>query len=224
MTIPPLSSLTGTQSYQQEEEAKKRAGVTAQQTQQTQARQMAAPQPTAPAPTFAQMQASGQARPPAPAPAPATSGLVQTMNAPAPAQAAPQSFDSELRTQILNMIRNPTAHYDAGFDQRLGREASKIDDDFKGRETLLREDLSRRGLSDSSIYGGRLHDLSIGRRSAQEDLVGRLSDERSRLADENLARALGLGFNVEQGQRGYELDLLRLLGLGTVDDGTVAGY
>jgi hypothetical protein len=222
MTIPPLSSLTGTQSYQQEEEAKKRAGVTAQQTQQTQARQMAAPQPTAPAPTFAQMQASGQARPPAPAPA--TSGLVQTMNAPAPAQAAPQSFDSELRTQILNMIRNPTAHYDAGFDQRLGREASKIDDDFKGRETLLREDLSRRGLSDSSIYGGRLHDLSIGRRSAQEDLVGRLSDERSRLADENLARALGLGFNVEQGQRGYELDLLRLLGLGTVDDGTVAGY
>lgn len=135
-----------------------------------------------PAPTFAQMQQSGQARPAAPAQPsfmgnrdanwnapmpssgmgrtssmPSASGAPPASGAPAP---APQNPILQQLGQTLAGRGTTPSRFDTDLYKRL-RDAAlgDIEADFGARRQMLDEEMARRGLYSSSIAGGRMGDL-----------------------------------------------------------------
>lgn len=185
----------------EKEEAK--AGLQAQATQQAQAQGLGealqgpyqtvggsaaapAPAPAAPAapsttaPTFAQLSTAGIARPPMPAPAPV-----------ATTSAAPTGAPNDLRSYIMGILQNPTT--DTMEQQRVERAARGIDDEYALKDQQIREDMARRGLLDSTTYGGRLQDLNVSKRSAKEEALSKLAESSALRADDNRFKAGSLG-------------------------------
>ena len=97
----------------------------------------------------------------------------------APAVGTMPQFTGDINAYIGQALNNPGGY---SFDEtkklyeRLGQN---IDDDFSQRNVALREEMAARGLSDSSIQGGRLADLNVGRRSAQQDLLQGLGSQQA---------------------------------------------
>ncbi len=105
-----------------------------------------------------------------------------------------------LRQQVMGGSQNV-------LDRSMAYLGGQIDDQFNLEEQRLREDMARRGLADSTVYGGRMQDLNVSRRSAKSDLG-------ERLALQDLERRQGMvgqmaGMDAEM--RNY---LLQLLGFG----------
>jgi hypothetical protein len=195
--LPSVGSLTGVQTPTDQLEQKKKQGVVAQARQQAQVQTMAQTAPAQPQQqTFAQLQAAGQARP-APPPAPAPVAQPQWPQAQQVPQ-GPQNNSTNLRSQISQMLANPSYFTNDLFQQQLRRGTEDLDDRFKGEETSLREDMARRGLSDSSIYGGRMQDLNVSKRSAGVDLLQRLGLEMAKANDEGRYRAVSAATDVER--------------------------
>lgn len=209
---------------------------------QTQPQQVApATQPAATTPTggmtFAQMQQRGFARPappqvPTPQPqytasqgqyggvgtAPTYSGSGSVIGSGGGGTSGPvnprDSGDvrSATREQLLAMLQNPAGFGQTEVQQWYDRGAEDIDDEFSMQNTALREEMARRGLSDSSVMGGRLSDLNVQRRSAQVDLrdkLGRqLAEEMSRARDQAIGRGIEFDeFMTRSDLQGRELDL-----------------
>ena len=97
----------------------------------------------------------------------------------APAVGTMPQFTGDINAYLGQALNNPGGY---SFDEtkklyeRLGQN---IDDDFSQRNVALREEMAARGLSDSSIQGGRLADLNVGRRSAQQDLLQGLGSQQA---------------------------------------------
>lgn len=111
-----------------------------------------------------------QAPAPTPAAAPSTG---------APAVGTMPRFTGDINAYIGEALNNPGGY---SFDEtkklyeRLGQN---IDDDFSQQERSLRNEMAARGLSDSSIYGGRMQDLNVGRRQARQDLLQTLGSQQA---------------------------------------------
>lgn len=181
---------------------------TSQPTQQPAAPAGAAP---APAPTFSQLQDQGYARP-----APPTISPTLSMPGPSPfpgittggggnssttwsagGAGATGAMNPDLQAQINALIANPSAYTDEQFSANVLRKGQDIDDEFNLQRQQLKEDMVRRGLSESSIYGGRLADSQVGQRTAKASLVSDLAEQRARQLDEAKRAALGLGLQGE---------------------------
>jgi hypothetical protein len=122
-----------------------------------------------------------------------------------------------LDNAIASLLRNPSAFDNEAVMQLYSRLGGQIDDEFAQRQTGLREEMAGRGLSDSSIMGGRLADLNVARRSAQTELADRLATQRAQDYASALQNAIGLGqtqrqmqFNEEQGRGTLDLSRQRL--------------
>ena len=98
---------------------------------------------------------------------------------------------------IAEALRNPSAFDNAEVQRLYGELGQNIDDEFAQRRTALQEEMAGRGLADSSIYGGRMADLNVARRSAQTALASDLAGQRARDFANARAQAIGMG----QGQR-----------------------
>jgi hypothetical protein len=118
--------------------------------------------------------------------------LASSSGAPQPA-AQKNPMDDFLQQQIMDAIRNPSAFDNAEVQRLYNQMGEGIDDRFAQEETKLREEMAARGLSDSSIQGGRLADLNVGRRSAQTELANQLLTQRAQDFAQSRDRALGLG-------------------------------
>jgi len=94
------------------------------------------------------------------------------------------------------MMANPSYYTDELFQQKLRRGGEELDDQFTMRNRLLKEEMARRGLGDSSIYGGRSRDLNVERRTAGVDLMERLAEEQARAMQEGRTQAIGLGLQL----------------------------
>lgn len=97
-----------------------------------------------------------------------------------------------------------------GSDDALKRSQAylggQIDDQFSLKEQELRDEMAARGLGDSTVYGGRMQDLNVARRSAQSDLG-------ERLALDDLNRKQGMVqnmANLDENTRQYLLQLLNV--------------
>lgn len=124
-------------------------------------------------------------------------------------------ISSEVSGGISEAIRNPSAYNSDLVRNIYGQLGQNIDDDFAQRETGLREEMAARGLSDSSIQGGRLRDLNVGRRSAREGLANSLGQQVAQDYSGARDRALGMGMNRDQyGQQVGQGYLDRLMGFG----------
>lgn len=163
--------------------------------------------------TFAQMQASGMARPAPPSMTPPAGGPLP--GAPAGGSYGGYSggggaINSELSRFASESLRTPSGFDDAAMKSAFDRMAMGIDDDFNQRETGVNEEMARRGFYDSTLAGGRLWDTNVGRRSAKVDLGERLATERARAysTDRSAAFAQALGLQRQQSDdsfRGAEL-------------------
>jgi len=130
-------------------------------------------------------------------------------NTSAPAQDA---IGKASEASLMEALRNPTGFDDATFKTMADRMGQDVDDEFAQRETALREEMARRGLADSSIQGGRLADLNVGRRSAQGELATQLNIQRARDLAQARAQAVGMAQN-EQSRRFAEQQGRESLGL-----------
>ena len=142
--------------------------------------------------TFAQMQQAGQARP-------------------SPAVLQQQGAQS-LQGMAQQLLQNPSAYNDQAMQAQFARMSGQIDDQYKQKEVATREEMARRGLSDSSIAGGRLADLNVGKRSAQTELAAQIAEQAANryTSDRVAAMNAALGVNaqdIQQNQFGQQMGL-----------------
>lgn len=130
----------------------------------------------APAQTFAQMQAAGQARP-----APMAAQPAQTMQAaaaPAPGGAA---SGADLRNRLLQTLSQMQGGQNAAaFQAQSAAKRADLESEFKTATQRLQEDLARRGLS-ASTFGANQEGSLMGNQaralaSMEADLLARQAE------------------------------------------------
>lgn len=147
------------------------------------------------APTFAQMQQEGQARPAAPVTPQtgsyatgsrgrrivgATGPVVDIGRAQTPTPTPSNPFLDMIRNALTGAGTSPS-RFDTDLYTRL-RDAAlgDIEADFSARQQMLDEEMARRGLSSSSIAAGRMGDLAgqqaRARTNLETDLLARAAE------------------------------------------------
>lgn len=160
------------------------------------------PQPTAAPPsptagmTFAQMQSAGYARP-APPPPPAPAGI----------PAVGGGGNPQIQATLAKLMGQPTAYDNAAMMNEFKTGAQGIEDTYNKNKTATDEEMARRGIFDSTIAGGRLHDLNIGKRSAETQLMQDLATKRAGAYDSGIRSALASAMGYEQ--QGTQADIAR---------------
>jgi len=187
-----------------------RPGISTLYGQQERPKRQADGSVMAPAPTFAQMQQQGQARP-APqaaqpsytsyAPGPMAAMTQPAMTQPAMAQpavapyqgapaAAGSTMMSDLTSQLAGGGQVPVSRYDLPLFQQLRNfQRGQLEAEFGAARQGLEEEMARRGLAASSIGAGRFGDLAgqQARAMAGVDLA-LLKDAADAAAEDRRAR------------------------------------
>jgi len=155
-------------------------GGAAQQQRQTQQ----------PAQTFAQMQQRGLARPPAPS-APQAQTFAQYGGS-----AEGQQMRQRLQQQLTEFGQAPSRYNTQAFQQIRGAQAANLQSEYQGQQKALDEELARRGLSASSIGGGRMGDLAGQQARALASLDAQLLQQAAdtQAADRAQLLQAGQGF------------------------------
>lgn len=104
--------------------------------------------------TFAQMQRQGVARP-----APPTAPQAQPFAQYGGSQQA-QQMRQRLQEQLQQFGQAPSRFDTQAFQQIRGAQAANLQQEYRGQLQALNEELARRGLSASSVGGGRMGDLA----------------------------------------------------------------
>lgn len=126
---------------------------------------------------------------------------------------------------ILNYLTgrlNSTGGAEKGLYDYL---KGNIDDQYALQRQQLGEEMARRGLGASTIYGGRLNDLNIGQRAANAQLGGSLLQNEQQNARDWLGQLMGYGqqgfqndvttqMMNQQAQNQWQNYILSLLGMG----------
>lgn len=146
----------------------------------------------APAPTsgmtFAQMQAQGFARPAPPVAAPQVSGG---------GAVGGSALRGDIQGMLQQLMAKPSSYDDAAMMAEFTKGARGIDDQFTLARRDLDDTMAKRGIYDSTIMGDRTHDLNVGKRSAQTNLLETLAIKRAETgsADLRSAIAAAMGFD-----------------------------
>lgn len=133
-----------------------------------------------------------------------------------------RGVSDEVSQQISESLANPSAFNNAKVQEIYGQLGQNVDDEFAQRETALREEMAARGLSDSSIQGGRLADLNVGRRSAKTSLANELGQLAARDFAGARSAAIGQGMQRDAANLGATTGMLGQL-LGTQQAGANLG-
>lgn len=134
--------------------------------------------------TFAQLQQQGMARPPAP-----------SLAAPAaPAQYGGSTQASDLRSRLSSQLQQfaaaPSRFDTQAFQQIRGAQAANLQSEYQGQQQQLNEELARRGLSASSIGGGRMGDLAGQQARALASLDAQLLQQAAETQAQDRAQSL----------------------------------
>ncbi len=181
------------------------------------------------APTFAEMQANGQARPAPPSAQspsfmPGASGQAAVPQAPAPQSFAPsgqnQALTGSLQQAVQEQLRNPSVYGAPQVQGVYDMLSRRLGEDYDFRRKGLNEEMAARGLSESSIAGQRYSDLATEQSRAQGDIVTQLATQAAQQygQDRSLAaqvaaalqgqtfgqEATGYGLNQAASQQGFD--------------------
>lgn len=167
---------------------------TQQTQQQTQQTQQQAPAQTR---TFAQMQQQGQARPAPPPQAPPTQQYQQSQ--------VGQQAVGMLQQQAQQLMAQPTRFDTQAFQQMRGAQAANLQAEYQAEQQRLNEDLARRGLSASSIGGGRMGDLAGQQARALATLDANLLSQAAQTQMQDRLAAAGLTQQLAQTAEGQNL-------------------
>jgi len=141
-----------------------------------------------PAQTFAKMQEQGLARPASPPPVPTTTAF---------ATYGGSDQGTALRTQLqqrLTAFGEAPSRYDTeSFKQIRGAQAANLQSEYSAQQKALNEDLARRGLSASSIGGGRMGDLAGQQARALSSLDAQLLQQAADTQAQDRAQLMQSG-------------------------------
>lgn len=144
---------------------------------------------TAPSPqrTFAQMQQQGVARP-----APPTTPQAQAFAQYGGSQQA-QQMRQRLQEQLQQFGQAPSRFDAQAFQQIRGAQAANLQQEYQAQQQQLNEELARRGLSASSIGGGRMGDLAGQQARALASLDAQLLQQAAETQAQDRAQLLQAG-------------------------------
>ncbi len=181
----------------------------------------AGPQPQAQASgapqTFAQMQASGVARP-----APPAQGMMQGPPRTIGPSTPPPSVKDSLQQSVTQALTTPSPYNSDTFKALRDSATNDITNQYgKIRETTD-TGLARRGLSASSIAANDLHDVDSAQSRALADLNSKLLGDAATTQGQYQTQAIGAGQNYVNAENSQNLnqqqqDLAKMLGLGNLD-------
>lgn len=140
-----------------------------------------------PAQTFAQMQQRGVARPPAPT-APTASPFAQYGGS-----QQGQQLRSQLQQRLTEFGQAPSRYDTEAFKQIRGAQAANLQSEYSAQQKALNEDLARRGLSASSIGGGRMGDLAGQQARALSSLDAQLLQQAAETQAQDRAQLMQSG-------------------------------
>ncbi len=140
-----------------------------------------------PAQTFAQMQQRGMARPPAPT-GPTASPFAQYGGS-----QQGQQLRSQLQQRLTEFGQAPSRYDTESFKQIRGAQAANLQSEYGAQQKALNEDLARRGLSASSIGGGRMGDLAGQQARALSSLDAQLLQQAADTQAQDRAQLLQSG-------------------------------
>jgi hypothetical protein len=114
-----------------------------------------------------------------------------------------KTLDPAILKNVMELLQNPSGYTTDVAKSTYDRLGGAIDDQYNVDNQHINEDMARRGLSVSTIGAGRLSDSNVARKSAKEDLAGRiLSDQASTLgADRARAIATASGMSDDEFNR-----------------------
>jgi hypothetical protein len=144
-------------------------------------------QQPAPAQTFAQMQQRGMARP-APPSAPQAQPFAQYGGS----QQA-QQMRQRLQSQLEQFGQAPSRFDTQAFQQIRGAQAANLQQEYRGQLQALNEEMARRGLSASSVGGGRMGDLAGQQARALASLDAELLQRAAETQAQDRAQLLQAG-------------------------------
>lgn len=190
---------------------------------QQQPQQQATPQAsTGAAPTFAQLQQSGQARPAPPRP---QAPPQQPMNPQGPPQSGgPSPIQGQLNSSISNSLANPNPYNSDTVQQINAALTGQTNQEFGAQKKQLEENLASRGLSASTIGGGYYGDLAGQQDQALANMRANLVGQSANGQLQGTAQAQGAAQNAinssnQLGLSQQQLALQSQLGLGNLNLG-----
>lgn len=121
-------------------------------------------------------------------------------------------FNQRTQSAISDELANPSSFNLPQVQQAYKYLSGNIDDQFSQSQAKLEEDMAQRGLSDSSIRGGRLSDLNVANKSAHEQLGNQLLYQQALTGGQDrsnaIAQAMGYGNQMfGQANQGYQNQL-----------------
>ena len=134
-----------------------------------------------------------------------------------------------VRSSVMALLQNPSAYDTAAAKGTYDNLSSSIDDQYNQINQQIKEEMARRGITSSTIYGGRLQDSAAMRKTAKEQLAQNILDQQAKTLGADRASAIAAGSNFgndaftralqayttnrDTGQQGFgnELNLSQLL-------------
>ena len=114
-------------------------------------------------------------------------------------------FGGALTTKLTDAINNPSAYNSDVVQDTYGMLNRQLSEGFDVERQKIQEEMARRGLGDSTIYGGRLGDVAIQQGRAQADLAQKLLTQQAQTYGDDRASALGQGMAHSGQQFGQNL-------------------
>lgn len=188
---------------------------------------------SAPPPTFAQMQASGQARP-APPPqqqpqqpnsqfsqAPSSPGGAsvsgQPTGQPNGQPATQQSVNSNFLSSVNQALTNPSAYGSPQVQDTFNMLKQSLGQDYDYQRKQLNDELASRGLSESTIAGQRYSDLGTEQARAEANMATQLANQAALTYGQDRSSALSAGLGAGNlGVSQSAQSLAQQLGLGNL--------
>lgn len=156
--------------------------------------------------------AGGTANPNAPS---GTFDLLGALTGGAAGTGAGSDIQKATQAAFLKYLQNPNPYGAQDVKDQYNYLAGNIDDQYSLDQQKLGEEMARRGLGSSTIYGGRLQDLNIGKRSAKEALATDLAHNFAQNYGSSQQGALGLGNTLgTSAQNNQQSWLQQLMGYG----------
>lgn len=101
-----------------------------------------------------------------------------------------KQLDPAILKSVMDLLQNPSGYTTDAATSTFNRLGGSIDDQYNLSNQGINEDMARRGLSVSTIGAGRLADSNVARKSAKEDLAGRILTDQASTLGADRARAI----------------------------------
>lgn len=123
--------------------------------------------------------------------------------------------DQSIQQRVMQLLQKPSAYDSDQAKTTFERLRQGLDESYDVDQQKLKEEMASRGLGDSTIYGGRLGDLSVQHGRDLSSLAGQVIQDQAKTQASDTAQAIAtaMGFSGQQSGN-LQQALQNLLGYG----------